>query len=282
MFGVLRTLARALAAAWDKDATERAAALTYYAVLALCPAVLLTLSLVGLTGSPDGSGVPGGLEVLMPGQSRPLVAGTLRHMAENASATTSLAAFSGAGAAWAACSYAAVFRRALHHIHGVENHRPAWRAAPRVLLTAVMLLVLLVCSTICVVVSGELARRTGAVLHLSGPVVSAWRALRWPVLVAVAAVTVQILFHSGPREVRGVRANAPGGGVAVGLWLLTSAGFVVYTARAHTYAWLYGPLAGAVAFLVWLWFTNLALLLGAHYNAERARRLAARARSGAE
>ncbi|WP_079138930.1 YihY/virulence factor BrkB family protein [Actinacidiphila rubida] len=279
-FAMLGTLFRALVSAWDKDATERAAALTYYAVLALFPALLMTLSLVGLTGNPDASGVPGGLEVLMPGQSRPLVADTLRHMATNASATTSLAAFSGAGAAWAACSYAAVFRRALHHIHGVADHRPAWRAAPRVLITALLLLVLLVCSTVCVVVSGEVAHRAGALLHLSGPVVSAWRALRWPVLVAVAAVTVQILFHSGPRGFRGVRANAPGGGVAVGLWLLISAGFAIYTARMGTYNWLYGPLAGAVAFLVWLWFTNLALLVGAHYNAERARQRAARAGAG--
>ncbi|WP_333767323.1 YihY/virulence factor BrkB family protein [Streptomyces sp. IBSBF 2435] len=280
-FGAVRTLARSIAAAWDKDATERAAALTYYAVLALFPALLMTLSVVGLTGSPDASGVPGGLEVLMPGQSRPLVANTLRHMAENASATTSLATFSGVGAAWAACSYAAVFRRALHHIQGVEDHRPAWRAAPRVVLTALLLLVLLVCSTICVIVSGEVAHRTGDLLHLGSPVVSAWRALRWPVLVAVATATVLILFRSGPTGARSLRATAPGGGVAVGLWLLTSAGFAIYTARMGTYNRLYGPLAGAVAFLVWMWFSNLALLVGAHYNAERARRSGAAAKSGA-
>lgn len=269
-FAALGTLARALAAAWDKDATERAAALTYYTVLALFPALLMTLSVVGLTGNPDGSGVPGGLEALMPGQSRPLVADALRHLAEDASGTTSLAAVSGAGAAWAACSYAAVFRRALHHIHGVADHRPAWRAAPRVVVTALLLLVLMVCSTICVVVSGELARRTGEVLHLGSSLVSAWRGLRWPGLVAVAAATVLILFRSGPPATRGLRTSAPGGGVAIGLWLLSSAGFATYTTRLGTYDRLYGQLSGAVAFLVWLWFTNLALLIGAHYNAERA------------
>ncbi|SHN09656.1 membrane protein [Actinacidiphila paucisporea] len=282
VFGMCGTLLRALVAAWDKDATERAAALTYYSVLALFPALLMTLSLVGLTGSPDGSGVPGGLEVLMPGQSRPLVADALRHMAKDASGTTSLAAASAAGAAWAACSYAAVFRRALHHIHGVADHRPAWRTAPRVVITALMLLVLLACSTICVVVTGELAHRAGDLFHLGSPVVSAWRALRWPVLLAVAAATVLILFRSGPPVARGLRASAPGGGVAVGLWLLTSAGFATYTARLGTYDRLYGQLSGAVAFLVWLWFSNLALLVGAHYNAERAFRLAAAPRDDEE
>ncbi|WP_063762306.1 YihY/virulence factor BrkB family protein [Streptomyces sp. NRRL F-5123] len=271
-FGALKTLALAMGAAWDKDATERAAALTYYTVLALFPALLMTLSLVGLTGNPDASGVPGGLEALMPGESRPLVADTLRHLAEDASATTSLAALSGAAAAWAACSYAAVFRRALHHIHGVVDHRPAWRAAPRVVVTALLLLVLMACSTVCVVVSGELARRTGDVLHLGSSLVSAWRALRWPGLVAVAAATVLILFRSGPPAARGLRTTAPGGGVAIALWLLSSAGFAAYTTRLGTYDRLYGQLSGAVAFLVWLWFSNLALLVGAHYNAERASR----------
>lgn len=281
VLGVLRTLAPALAAAWDKDATERAAALTYYTVLALFPALLMTLSLVGLTGSPDGSGVPGGLEALLPAESRPLVADALRHLAEDASATTSLAAVSGAGAAWAACSYAAVFRRALHRIHGVADHRPAWRTAPRVVLTALLLLVLMVCSTICVVVSGELARRVGDVLHVGSPLVAAWRALRWPGLVAVAAGTVLILFRSGPPAARGLRAAAPGGGVAIALWLLGSAGFAAYTTHLGTYDRLYGRLSGAVAFLVWLWFSNLALLIGAHYNAERTRGTATVPEAGA-
>lgn len=287
VFGFVWTLGRAVVSAWDKDATERAAALTYYAVLALFPALLLTVSLVGLTGTRDASGVPAaGLAALLPGQSRPLVADTLRQMAKDTSTTTSIAAVSAAGAVWAASSYAAVFRRALHRIHGGDDHRPAWRAAPRVLLTALMLLVLMVCSTLCVVVSGELAHRAGTLLHLSGPLVTAWRGLRWPLLVVVAAVSVLVLFRSGPRGARSLRTTAPGGAVAVGLWLIASAGFATYTARMGTYHRLYGPLAGSVAFLVWLWFTNLALLIGAHYNAERARakvrRAAAQARREAE
>ncbi|MEE4546119.1 YihY/virulence factor BrkB family protein [Streptomyces sp. V4-01] len=277
-FRFARTLGRALAAAWDKDATERAAALTYYAVLALFPALLMTFSLIGLAGGPSDSHLAAGLTALLPAPSRSAVSDTLQRMAEDTSATTSLAVVSGVGAAWSACSYAAVFRRALHHVHGVEDHRPAWRTAPRILLTSVTLLVALVSGTVCLVVSGELSRRAGALLHVAGPLVSAWRGLRWPLLLVVAAVLVLVLFRSGPRGTRSLRTMAPGGAVAVGLWLLASAGFAVYTARMDTYHRLYGPLGGAVAFLVWLWLSNLALMVGAHFNVEHARALIRRSR----
>lgn len=270
-FRFARTLGRALGAAWDMDATERAAALTYYAALALFPAVLMTFALIGLAGGPSDNSLSAEVTALLPAQSRATVAGALDQMAADHSATASLAALSGFGAAWSACSYAAVFRRALHHIHGVDDHRPAWRTAPRILLTSLTLLVLLVCAAVLLVVSGELSRRAGHVLHIGGPLVSAWRSLRWPMLLVVAGVLVLLLFRSGPRGTRSLRAIAPGGAVAVGLWLLASAGFAVYAARMGTYHRLYGPLGGTVAFLVWLWLSNLALMIGAHFNAEHAR-----------
>jgi membrane protein len=275
-FRFARTLGRAFAAAWDMDATERAAALTYYAVLALFPAVLMTFALIGLAGGPSDNSLSAEVTALLPAQSRATVAGALDQMAADHSATASLAALSGFGAAWSACSYAAVFRRALHHIHGVDDHRPAWRTAPRILLTSLTLLVLLVCAAVLLVVSGELSRRAGHVLHIGGPLVSAWRSLRWPLLLVVAGVLVLLLFRSGPRGTRSLRAIAPGGAVAVGLWLLASAGFAVYAARMGTYHRLYGPLGGTVAFLVWLWLSNLALMIGAHFNAEHTRAVARR------
>ena len=274
-----RTLGRALAAAWDKDATERAAALTYYTVLALFPALLMTVSLIGLVGGASESSLASGVTALLPAQSRPLVADALQQMARNASSTVSLAVVSGAGALWSACSYASVFRRALHLVYGVVDHRPAWRAAPRIVVTSLLLLALLVCSALCVVVTGELARRLGDLLHLTGPTVTAWRGLRWPLLLVVAATLVLVLFRSGPRGTRSLRSIAPGGAVAVCLWLLASAGFAAYTSRMGTYNRLYGPLAGTVVFLVWLWFSNLALMIGVHFNVEHRAAVRKRARA---
>jgi len=266
-----RTLARALAASWDKDVTERAAALTYYAVLALFPALLMTVSLIGMAGGPSDSSLSAGVTTLLPAESRPVVASALQNMARDHSATVSLAVAGGLGAMWSASSYAAVFRRALHSMHGVDDRRPAWRTGPRVVLTSLTLLVLLVCSAVCLVVTGALAHRAGTLLHMDGPALSAWRGLRWPLLLVVAAILVLVLFRTGPRGTRSLRAMAPGGALAVVLWLAASAAFAVYTGRMGTYNRLYGPLAGTVIFLVWLWVSNLALMIGAHFNVEHSR-----------
>jgi membrane protein len=229
------------------------------------------VSLVGLAGSSSESNLAAEVTSLLPAESRPVMASALKGMADDRSATLSLVIIGSAGAVWSACSYSSVFRRALHSMHRVTDRRPAWRTAPRIVLTSVTLLVLLVCSAASLVVSGELAHRIGALLHMDTPVLAAWRALRWPLLLFLAAALVLVLFRSGPRGTRSLRSLAPGGALAVLLWLLSSAGFAAYTARAGTYNRLYGPLAGTVVFLVWLWFSNLALLVGAHFNAQRAR-----------
>ncbi|BBB02145.1 putative membrane protein [Actinacidiphila reveromycinica] len=272
-----RTLVRAVAAAWEKDVTERAAALTYYAVLALFPALLMTVSLLGMAGGPSESSLSAGVTAMLPSESRPVVVSALQDMAHDHRATLSLAIGSGLGAMWSASSYAAVFRRALHAMYGVDGRRPAWRTGPRVVLTSLTLLVLLVASAVCLVVTGAIAHRTGSVLHMSGPAQAAWRGLRWPLLLVTASALVLVLFRTGPRGTRTVRAMAPGGALAVVLWLAASAGFAAYTARMGTYNRLYGPLASTVIFLVWLWFSNLALMIGAHFNVEHARAVAERA-----
>lgn len=281
--GLLRALGRTVAAAWDQDATERAAALTYYAVLALFPALLVTVSVLGLAGGGSETSLTTLITSVLPVQSRPIVASALREMAQDKSATVSLVVVGAAGAVWSACSYAAVFRRALHSILRSTEQRPAWRTAPRIVLTSLTLLVLLVCSATCLVVSGEVAHRIGNLPHMNTAMVVAWWALRWPLLLVLASVLVVILFRSGPRGSRSLRAIAPGGALAVLLWLLTSAAFAAYTSRMGTYNRLYGPLAGTIVFLVWLWFANLALLIGAHFNAERGGPAAARpARAAAD
>ncbi|MEU3186225.1 YihY/virulence factor BrkB family protein [Streptomyces sp. NPDC006923] len=264
-------LRRTPVAVWRDDATDRAAALTYYAVLAIFPALLVTVCSIGLAG-PDASGkLADQITALVPAQSRLLVHGALREMAEQRSAAWLLASFGTVGALWSASSYLGVFRRALHSMHGVVDHRPPWRTAPRIALTACALLALLVTSAFTLVLTGEAAGALGRMLGMDSAVSLVWNALKWPLLLALAAVLVLIVFRTGPPGTRRLRRALPGGMLAVALWLLTSAGFTVYTAHAGTYNRLYGSLAGAIVFLVWLWVTNLSLLAGAHFNAELSR-----------
>ncbi|MFH9983562.1 YihY/virulence factor BrkB family protein [Streptomyces sp. NPDC017179] len=256
---------------WDDDVTDWAAALTYYAVLALFPVLLVILSIVGLTIPTAKPEVIDRLSQAAPVASRALLRGTLRQMAEQSSAAWTLIFLGGAGALWSGSSYLSVFRRALHAMHGVSARRPVWRTAPRIIATALVLISLLLTTTLALFLTGSLTRRLGRALDLGTGPQAVWGALRWPVVAAVAVALVLVLYRSGPEPSRPVRKMAPGGTLAVGLLLAVSLGFGVYTSHASTYHRLYGSLAGAVVFLVWLWLANLALLAGAQFNAELAK-----------
>lgn len=273
---ILRALRGAAVAAWDEDASERAAALTYYAMLALFPTLLVTVSVIGLAGTSSTSDLIAQVTAVVPAESRQLVASTMKDMAQEHSAAWFLAASGTVAAMWSASSYLAVFRRALHSMYCVTDHRPAWRTAPRIVITALVLLTLLVCSAVTLMATGQLARRAGQVLGMDEAAVTSWNVLKWPLLLCLATVLVLILFRSGPARFRPLRAMAPGGALAVVLWLLSSVGFALYVSVFGTYSRLYGSLAGTVVFLVWLWVSHIALLVGAHFNAELAKGRSAR------
>ncbi|MDH6628859.1 membrane protein [Streptomyces sp. LBL] len=264
-------LLRTPVAVWDDDVTDWAAALTYYAVLALFPVLLVILSILGLTMPTAKPEVIDRMSQAAPVASRALLRNTLQQMAGQSSAAWTLILFGGAGALWSGSSYLSVFRRALHAMHRMSAHRPVWRTAPRIIATALVLISLLLTSTLALLLSGSVARRLGRALNLGTGPQAAWDTLRWPVVAAVAIALVLVLYRSGPASSRPVGRMAPGGALAVVLLLAVSLGFAFYTSHVSTYHRLYGSLAGAVVFLIWLWLSNLALLVGAQFNAELAK-----------
>ncbi|MES4887374.1 YihY/virulence factor BrkB family protein [Streptomyces sp. NPDC096012] len=264
-------LRRTPVAVWNDDVTDWAAALTYYAVLALFPLLLMILSILGLTVPTAKPEVIDRMAQAAPTTSRSLLRSTLQQMAGQSSTAWTLIFVGGSGALWSGCSYLSVFRRALHSMHRTSAHRPVWRTAPRIVATALVLISLLLTSTLALFLTGGLARRLGRVLDLGTVPQAAWDTLRWPAVAAVAVALVLVLYRSGPAPSRPAGKMAPGGALAVVLLLAVSVGFAVYTAHVSAYHRLYGSLAGVVVFLVWLWLSNLALLVGAQFNAELAK-----------
>ncbi|MEU3278636.1 YihY/virulence factor BrkB family protein [Streptomyces antibioticus] len=263
-------LRRTPAALWNEDATDWAAALTYYAVLTIFPALLVTLSVIGLAGTPGTHHLVEQVAAVVPARSRPAIVRALQSMAEQQASARLLAAFGTVAALWSASSYLSVFRRALHAMSGVRDRRPLWKKAPLTVINAFVLLTLLVSSALVLVLTGDVARAAGRVVGVDGAGVTAWNILKWPLLACLVTVLVLVLFRSGQTTAYGLRQRAVGGLLAVLLWLLASVGFTLYTTYAGTYDRLYGSLAGLVVFLVWLWMSNLALLAGAQFNAELA------------
>ncbi|NYE43710.1 YihY/virulence factor BrkB family protein [Streptomyces fulvorobeus] len=264
-------LRRTPASVWNDNVTDFAAALTYYAVLALFPTLLVTVSLLGIVGASTTDNLIGNVLAVVPTESRPVMRSTLQGMAEQHAAAWTLAVFGMVGALWSASSYLGVFRRALHVMHGVEDLRPVWRTAPRLVVTALVLLMLLVSSALVLILTGEAAHTVGRLVGMDSMAGTAWNALKWPLLLCLVAVLVLVLFSSGPSGTRGVRQRLVGDALAVALWLVASGGFALYVSHVGTYNRLYGSLAGIIVFLVWLWLSNLALLTGAQFNAELAK-----------
>lgn len=265
-----RALRRTPIALWRDDATDWAAALTYYTVLAIIPALLVTVAAIGLAGTDAAGELADQITSLVPAQSRHLISEALNQMTHQRTAAWLLTIFGTVGALWSSSSYLGVFRRALHRMHGAVDHRPPWRKAPRIVIAACALLALLVTSAFTLVLTGDAVHRIGPQLGVGSTATVLWTVLKWPLLLALAAVLVLIVFRTGPPGTRHLRSALPGGVLAVLLWLLMSAGFALYAAHSGTYSRLYGSLAGSIVFLVWLWLSNLSLVAGAQFNAELA------------
>ncbi|MFD5596734.1 YihY/virulence factor BrkB family protein [Streptomyces griseorubiginosus] len=275
-------LRRTPVALWDDDISDYAAALTYYAILAVLPAMLVTVLAFGMISPDTAEEFVTHVTAYAPADSGASLHAVLSRVLGADRTAWPLLAAGSASALWSASSYLAVFRRALHRMHRVEDRRSPWRKAHRILLTAFGLLGLLLVGSLTLLLTGPLAEAVGRTLGLDTTAAWAWRLLRWPVLLCLVALLVVILFHTGPTAARRRERSLPGGVLAAALWLTVSAGFSAYAGTLGAYSRLYGSLAGVVVFLVWLWLSNFALLTGAQFAAELVPRDRSTARSTAQ
>jgi len=150
----------------------------------------------------------------------------------------------------------------------VPQGRPIWKTLPIRMGLTVLLMVLTAVTAVAVVLTGGLARRTGELVGAGDTAVTVWEIAKWPVLLIIVSVMFALLYWASPNARQGFRWITPGGIVAVVLWLIASAGFAVYVGNFGSYNKTYGSLAAVIIFLVWLWISNIAILLGAELNAE--------------
>ncbi len=256
----------------DDNLLDWAAALTYYSVLSLFPAVVVLVSLVGLIGESVTQPLIDNLGQLAPGQARDMLVDVVRQLEGSSSVAGPVAILGLLSALWAASGYIGGFIRASNAIYEVEEGRPIWKTLPlRVALTLAMMILLAV-TALGVVVSGGIADRVGRALGLGEAGVQVWDIAKWPVLALLVSLAIALLFWASP-NVRhpGFRWLTPGSALAVLVWVVASAGFAVYVANFASYNKVYGSLAGVIVFLVWLWISNLAVLFGAEFDAELTR-----------
>lgn len=255
--------------------TDLAAALTYYGVLSIVPGLIVLISLLGLLGPDTTAQVTDQVEQVAPGSAAEFVR-TLIEQAQANQTGASIGALAGlAIALWSASGYVAAFMRASNVIYAVGEGRPIWKTIPIRLGVTILAVVFLLLGAVIVVVSGPIAAQMGELLGLGDAAVLAWRIAKWPVLLIIISILLAILFWASPNAKQGgIKWVSPGGVIAVLLVLAASALFAFYVANFSSYDKTYGALAGVVIFLVWLWITNIAVLLGAEINAELAHGIA--------
>src|SRR5881227_1859740 len=268
-FGVLR---RTFAEFNADNMTDWAAALTYYGILAIFPALIALVSILGLIGTSATKPLLDNLGTFAPGPAHQILENALNGLTQSPSGAGILFIVGLAGALWSASGYIGAFIRASNRIWDVEEGRPIWRILPLRLVVTLVMVILLALSAVAVVVTGPLADKVGKLIGIGGVAVTVWDIAKWPVLILVVSVMFSILYYASPNVRQpSFRWVTPGGVFAVLAWIVASAVFGLYVANFGSYNKTYGSLGAIIIFLVWLWLSNVAILFGAELNAEIAR-----------
>jgi membrane protein len=254
----------------DDHCTDLAAGLTYYAVLSLFPAGIALISLLGVIGQGTQSvdKVMTVLNPLVSSSTLDTIRPALQHVATSPGANWGLA-IGVLGALWSASGYVGAFGRSMNTVYEIDEGRPFWKLRPIMLVITLVAILLVACVLVMLVVSGPLADSVGSVAGLGSQAVTAWNIVRWPVIVLFVVLIVAMLYYATPnvRQPK-FRWISIGAFVAIVVWIAASVLFAFYVGTFGSYDKTYGSLAGAVAGLLWLWITNVALLFGAELDSE--------------
>jgi membrane protein len=253
----------------DDNLADWAAALTYYGILAIFPALLVLVSVLGLVGESATQPLIDNLGAVAPGPAQEIFTDAIENLQGSQGAAGVAFVVGLAAALWSASGYVGAFMRASNSIYEIEEGRPIWKTLPvRVGLTF-LLLVMLAVSAVGVVLTGGLAEKAGDLIGVGDTAVTVWQIAKWPVLLLLVSLMFAVLYWAAPNVKQpGFRWITPGSVVAVIGWVIASAAFAFYVGNFGSYNETYGALGGVIIFLVWLWISNMMFLFGAELNAE--------------
>jgi membrane protein len=260
----------------EDNLTDWAAALTYYGLLSLFPALIAMVSLLGLFGDPKRttSTITEILTSIGPESAAQTFAGPVESIISNRSAAGFAFVFGLAVALWSASSYVGAFIRASNVIYETPEGRPFWKLRPLQIAITVAMILIVALLAVGLVLTGPIVKAVAEPIGISDTAVTVWEIAKWPVMALLFVVMVDVLYYASPNvKVRGFRWVTPGCLVAIAGWGIASAAFGLYVANFGSYDKTYGTLGGLVVLLVWFWITNAAILFGHQLNAERERGL---------
>ena len=274
--GLVATLKRTGSEFMEDNLTDWAAALTYYGLLSLFPALIALVSVIGLVGDPRSTteSLTEIVTEIGPQSAAATFSGPIESIASNQSAAGFAFVLGLAVALWSASGYIGAFIRASNIIYETPEGRPFWKLRPLQLLVTLTMVIALALLALALVLTGPVVAAVAGPLGIGDTAVEIWNFAKWPVMVAVFVLMVDLLYYASPNaKLRGFTWVTPGAVVALVAWAIASAAFAFYVANFGSYDKTYGTLGGLVALLVWFWISNLAILFGHQLNAERERSL---------
>jgi membrane protein len=253
----------------EDNLTDWAAALTYYAILAIFPALIVLVSILGLIGDSATQPLIDNLGEVAPGPAQEIFTSAIENLQGSQGAAGFFFVIGLAAAVYSASGYVGAFMRASNAIYDIDEGRPVWKTLPVRIGLTVLLMVLTAVSAVAVTLSGGLAKEVGGLIGVSDTAISIWNIAKWPVMLLFVSFLFAVLYWAAPNVKQpGFRWLSPGGILAVIGWVIASLAFAFYVANFGSYNKTYGALAGPIVFLVWLWISNIMILFGAEFNAE--------------
>lgn len=265
----------------EDNITDWAAALTYYSVLALFPAMIALVAIVGLFGQYPQT-TDSILDIVKQAGAQQSVVDsfetTINGVVQNKGGAGALLGFGLLGALWAASGYIGAFMRASNAIWEKPEGRPFWKLRPLQVVVTLAMVLLLALVLIALVISGPLAEAIGNVVGLGDAAVTVYSIAKWPIMAGIVILLLAILYYVAPNaRLPKFQWISPGAVVALVIWIVASVAFFFYVSNFGSYNKTYGSLGGAISMLVWLWISNIAVLFGQQLNSEieRGRELSA-------
>jgi membrane protein len=268
------TLKRTATEFSEDNLTDWAAALTYYGLLALFPALIAMVGVLGLFGDPQSTTktVTDIVTSIGPQSAAQTFADPIKTITSNRSGAGLALIVGLVLALWSASGYVGAFMRASNVIYETPEGRPFWKLRPLQMLVTLAMIILLVVIALSLALTGPIVDAVAGPIGISDSAVSVWNIAKWPVLIGLFVLMIAILYYASPNaKMRGFKFITPGSLVALVVWVVASAAFAFYVAKFGSYNKTYGSLASAIVLLMWMWITNVAILFGHQLNAERER-----------
>ena len=253
----------------DDNLTDWAAALTYYGVLALFPALIALVSIVGLVGQSTVDDLKQNIgDIPAAGQAKDIILKTIDNLSSHPSAAGIAFVFGLVVALWSASGYIGAFIRASNAIYETGEGRPFYKLRPLQMAVTLIMLLLITLTLAAIVITGPVTERVGQAVGLGNTGQTIFDIAKWPIILLVVSFMFSLLYYASPNVKQpGFKWFTPGGFLAVIIWLAASAAFALYV-KFFPNNKTYGSFGGVIVFLMWLWISNIAVLLGQEMNAE--------------